>query len=134
MRFVAYPVAFHEIDRLVRLVREPAERCPGGPGARPANPNLLHPHAMTILYIILGVAVFVCVAAALAIVFFIRWIALGEPDVNGDPERDAGLPLPSLAPDPHTIHIDDRMDADAPIWGPTPPSEETRSANPKILI
>lgn len=33
----------------------------------------------------------ILLALAVGAVLFAYWVASGEPDVNGDPERDAGL-------------------------------------------
>jgi hypothetical protein len=42
-------------------------------------------------FIILGFMVLLASAVVIGLGFLIHWVAAGESDVNGDPERDAGF-------------------------------------------
>lgn len=57
---------------------------------------------MKTFFLILALLVFAAIAAFVLFMAVLYYVAKGEPDVNGDPERDAACPRPQPLPRPAT--------------------------------
>jgi hypothetical protein len=71
--------------------------------------TLTHSHTHAVVLIIALIIFTLIILTGLGILWVLCWIAKGEPDINGDPERDAGSgdPSPNRSPASSSIIIPD---------------------------